>query len=214
MPLTIPATITLSDEVVATIADAARGRAAAAPTPTPDTAPGPSAGAGVELPREWRLVEESKRDTYKWPTYAEPEVYEPFEVYDGATAEGSVRIAIGHCERAEVWGKDRLYLITFHVGPGGAKYPLCEFLETDDYEQTRELVAIIRGNGRNRRSMYAPGTALPAPYEALPTGVYSDYVCAPGAWKKQAVIARDDDYATMLNHSLIQAELRFAIRPS
>jgi hypothetical protein len=39
--------------------------------------------------------------------------------------------------------------------------PLVEFVAADDYKQTRELVAVIRGSDGARR-MYGVGDALPA----------------------------------------------------
>jgi hypothetical protein len=208
MPLTIRPTITLSDDDLAAIL------AAVAPLrPSSSTAARPPSEPedDLRLPAGWSFVERREGERYTWPQGEEH--YDPFEVYEGRTSEGSIRLAVGRCGRTAVWGRDRIYLITFHVTPGG-KQPLCEFLETDDYAQTRELVAIIRGTGESKRGMYGPADALPDAYGPLRTVVYRDYIDADRSWAKQAVIAREDDVATMLNHSLIQAALRFGIRPS
>lgn len=185
----------------------ARATATAAPAPLP-----PGERELVEFPTAWNVVEERNNESWPWPK--RPDQYDPFTVYEGATSKGAIRLAIGRCTRPHAWGKERVYLTTFYITPG-EKRPLCEFVETDDYAETdREMVAIIRGTGASKRGMYDPSAALPGAYGALPVGVYSDHIRAPRSWAKQAVIAREDDIETMLNHSLIQADLRFDIRPS
>ena len=46
---------------------------------------------------------------------------------------------------------------------GTGKTPLVEFVATDDYEQTHELVAVIRGSDGGRH-MYGIGDQLPRAY--------------------------------------------------
>lgn len=73
---------------------------------------------------------------------------------------------------------------------------------------TRELVAVIRGSDGGRR-MYAAGEALPRLYlDRFRTQTYNDRVHHPGAWNKLAVVAREDDDQTILNHALIQSRRR------
>jgi hypothetical protein len=212
MPISVPVTITISDEGIEAIV-AALGLAdgPAMTESDPDPAPG-ERHLDAELPKTWEFLEARDDESYPWPNKQEPEQYETFSVYEGTTSSGSIRLGIGRCQRAHTWGKERIYLVTFHMTNGG-KRPLCEFLETDDYEDTHELVAAIRGNGANQRSMYDPGVNPPSPYRHLKRVIYSRYIRAKGAWYKWAVLAAEDDADTMLNHSLIQAELRFGIRP-
>jgi hypothetical protein len=85
---------------------------------------------------------------------------------------------------------------------------LAEFVAVDDYEETRELVAVIRGSDGGRR-MYGAGDALPRVYrERFRTQLYSERVVYPGVWNKVVVVAREDDDETMLNHALIQGRRR------
>ena len=209
MPITIPATITISDEDVLALRVALEANIADARQTLPALG---ERDIDVEFPDTWQIVEDRENEAYQWPNVPR-ERYDPFTVYEGTTSNGSIRLAVGWCRRAPVFGKDRLYLITFHVTAGG-KRPLCEFVEADDYESTRELVAIIRGNGAGQRSMYPVGSYLPGAYRNLRTETYSDRITFRGAYKQQAVVAREDDVGSMLNHSLIQADLRFAIKPS
>jgi hypothetical protein len=165
----------------------------------------------VEFPERWTVVETREGETYYWPKATEE--YSDFTVYEGRTGRGTIRLAIGRCQRVEVWGRNRPYLITFHITAGG-KRPLCEFVATDDFSSTRELVAIIRGTGDSQRGMYGPGAHLPGAYRNLRVEIVKDRIGFKGAYNKQAIVAAEDDIDTMLNHSLIQAELRFEIRPS
>src|SRR4029453_13669151 len=113
---------------------------------------------------------------------------------------------------------------------GSPQKPLAEFLAADDYKETRELVAVIRGRDGGRggggpggpprrgfaglrgsdggRRMYGPGDPLPEIYEGFRTQMYDDRVDHAGVWHKVVVVAREDDHATMLNHALIQGRRR------
>jgi hypothetical protein len=164
----------------------------------------------VEFPT-WRGLGERSDESYRWPQ--NQETYNPFNLYEGTTSKGTIKLGIGWCERTKTWGKDRRYAITFHITEGG-KRPLCEFLETDDFLTSREFVAIIRGAGMLQRSMYGPADVLPSAYRHLRTERYRDHIDYAGSWDKQAVVAVEGDVETMLNHSLIQAQLRFDIHPS
>ena len=97
--------------------------------------------------------------------------------------------------------------VAFLTG-GSPQQPLVELVAADDCEQTRELVAVIRGSD-GRRRMYGPGDTLPALYtKRFRTQTYSERVDHPGAWNKLAVVAREDDDEAILNHALIQSRRR------
>jgi hypothetical protein len=204
MPITIPITITISDEGIAAIA-AALG--IGQPAPMPQQAD--EAAQTAELPKAWKEVERRRKESYRWPNKPEAEIYKPFIVYEGKTPKDSIKIAIGLCKREPVWGARRPYMVTFYVSPGGAIYPLCEFLADDE----GAYVSVIKGAGPKKRSLYGAGDELPAGYRALPTALYPERVHAKGVWRKKVVVAAENDHATMLAHSLIQAELRHGIRP-
>ena len=110
--------------------------------------------------------------------------------------------------RENKWGRDRKYVVAF-LSSGSPQQPLAEFVAADDYEETRELVAVIRGSDGGRR-MYGAGDALPSVYkERFRTQMYSDRVVYPGVWNKVVVVAREDDDATVLDHALIQGRRRY-----
>ena len=167
----------------------------------------PSGVRSTDLPTEWRLVREREGESYRWPKGRDR--YAPYRVFMGTTrAEGAVQIALGETVRAKTWGRDRKYVVAFLTG-GSPQEPLVEFVAADDYEQTRELVAVIRGSDGGRR-MYGIGDVLPAVYvERFRTDVYNERVIHPGAWNKVVVVAREDESEAMLNHALIQSRRRY-----
>ena len=176
-----------------------------------DGAPGEGAAAAdartADLAGDWQLLRERDDESYQWPE--ERERYSRYRVFLGTTrAEGAVHIGLGETIRRNKWGRDRKYVVAF-LTSGSPQQPLAEFVAADDYEQTRELVAVIRGSDGGRR-MYGAGDALPRVYaERFRTQLYSERVAYPGVWNKFVVVAREDDHETMLNHALIQGRRRY-----
>ena len=160
----------------------------------------------ADLPEDWRLVREREGESYQWPD--ERDRYSRYRVFMGtARAEGAVYIGLGETVRKNKWGRDRKYVVAF-LSSGSPQQPLAEFVAADDYEQTRELVGVIRGSDGGRR-MYGAGDALPDAYEErFRTEMYSDRVVHRGVWNKVVVVAREDDDEAMLNHALIQSRRR------
>jgi hypothetical protein len=165
-------------------------------------------GPRADLPEDWRLVREREGESYQWPE--ERDRYLRYRVFLGTTrAEGAVHIGLGETIRSNRWGRDRKYVVAF-LSSGSPQQPLAEFVAADDYEGTRELVAVIRGSDGGRR-MYGAGDTLPAIYqERFLTQMYSERVVFRGVWNKVVVVAREDDDATMLNHALLQSRRRYA----
>jgi hypothetical protein len=167
----------------------------------------PARGRPMDLPEDWRLLGEREGESYGWPKGRDR--YEPYRVFIGTTrAEGAVQVGLGETIRKNRWGRDRKYVVAF-LSAGSPQQPLVEFVAADDYEQTRELVAVIRGSDGGRR-MYGVGDTLPAVYtERFRTQVYNERVVHPGAWNKIVVVAREDDDEVILNHALIQSRRRY-----
>jgi hypothetical protein len=177
-------------------ADGAAGEAAAA-----------ARGRKADLAEDWRLVHEREGESYQWPDGRER--YSRYRMFIGTTrAEGAVPIGLGETVRERKWGRDRKYVVAF-LSSGSPQQPLAEFVAADDYEKSRELVAVIRGSDGARR-MYGAGDELPRVYkERFRTQLYSERVAYPGVWNKLVVVAHEDDHVTMLNHALIQGRRRY-----
>jgi hypothetical protein len=182
------------------IESVAADRASAKPTPG-------ARARLVDLPEEWRVVRERDGESYRWPKRRDR--YVPYRVFMATTrTEGAVQIALGETIRKNAWGRDRKYVVAF-MSSGSPQEPLVEFVATDDYEKTRELVAVVRGSDGGRR-MYGAGDALPAVYtDRFRTQIYNERITYPGAWNKVVAVAREDDDETMLNHALIQSRRRY-----
>jgi hypothetical protein len=174
---------------------------------TAATAAAPARGRPTDLPDDWRLVRERDGESYRWPKRHDR--YAPYRVFMGSTrAEGAVQVGLGETIREGAWGRDRKYVVAF-LSSGSPQEPLVEFVAADDYEQTRELVAVIRGSDGGRR-MYGAGDPLPAIYaDRFRTQIYNERIIHPGAWNKLVVVAREDDDEAMLNHALIQSRRRY-----
>ncbi len=160
-----------------------------------------------DLPGDWRLVREREDESYQWPKRRDR--YAPYRVFMGTTrVEGAVQIGLGETIRENTRGRDRKYVVAF-LSSGSPQEPLAEFAAADDYERTRELVAVIRGSDGGRR-MYSAGDTLPAAYaERFRTQLYNERIVYPGAWNKLVVVIREDDHAAMLDHALIQSRRRY-----
>jgi hypothetical protein len=167
----------------------------------------PAHGSKANLAEDWRLVRERHGEAYQWPE--EREHYSRYRVFLGTTrVEGAVHIGLGEAVRKNKWGRDRKYVVAF-LSSGSPQQPLSEFVAADDYEETRELVAVIRGSDGGRR-MYGAGDELPRVYkERFRTQLYSERVDFPGVWNKLVVVAHEDDHVTMLDHALIQGRRRY-----
>jgi hypothetical protein len=161
----------------------------------------------ADLPEDWRVLRDREGESYRWPKQRDR--YAPYRVFMGTTrAEGAVQIGLGETIRKNAWGRDRKYVVAF-LSSGSPQEPLVEFVAADDYEQTRELVAVIRGSDGGRR-MYGAGDDLPAVYsERFRTQIYNERIIYPGVWNKVVVVAREDDDEAMLNHALIQSRRRY-----
>lgn len=161
-------------------------------------------GSGNDLVIGWQLVDHREGQVYRWPELLEH--YDRYEVYRGQThREGTVFISLGWAMR-DRWGMDRRYVVSF-LSQQAPQAPLAEFLAADDYAETGELVAVIRGNGGGSK-MYGPTDDLPSAYSGFRIVTYRDRVQVKGSLNKRAVITAETDTDTILNHALIQARRR------
>lgn len=202
MPIRIPVILEISDEGVATLRDAVNPLSPGDEQPPEKTRP---SAAEVELPKEWQLVDEDSGVRYTWGE--DHDIYDPFLTYEARTSQGKVRLAIGKCRRTRVRGRDRVYYIVVNIGPEGGMRAIAEFLATDDYDETSEVIAIIKGKEGSGRQ-FTSADELPSIYRDWSTVTYRDRVDYPGSYLKQGLVCNERDAETMLNHSLAQVQLR------
>lgn len=201
MTIRIPVILEISDDGLATI------RGALDPdSPDGDQLSGEGPAPDVKLPERWEQVGEPVSGVrYTWGE--DHDVYDPFLTYEGWTSKGKAKLAIGKCRRTRVHGQDRIYYIVISIGPEGGMRAIAEFLATDDYSDTGEVIAIIKGKEGSGRQ-FDSVDELPQIYKGWETVTYRDRVSYPGSYSKQGLVCNEDDAELMLNHSLAQIQLR------
>jgi hypothetical protein len=159
----------------------------------------------------WTEVGLLADQTYSWPPDAGGlERYDPFVVYE----RGDLNLALAHnTQPVVVKDRPRKQIWVFHLrAPRGSKRPIVPFVAADDYDETGELVAIIRGKGPNGRKMFGPGDALPREYERVRLDRFGNRIT--GHYDKFCVVATEEDPVTMLNHGAAQIRLREVAKSS
>jgi hypothetical protein len=154
---------------------------------------------------KWVEVKRLQDQTYSWPPdHGGFEKYDPFVIYQ---SKGS-RLALAYnVNPVFVKGRARKQVWVFRLGTGGgSKEPIVPFVAADDYEDTRELVAIIRGKGETGRQMFGPGDELPPTYAHSRIDNLGERI--DGHYNRYCVVAHEDDLQTMLDHGAAQVELR------
>jgi len=202
MPVRIPVMLEISDEGIVALRDALAPSSSGSEQLLAETE---LPASEVELPEKWQLVKEDSGVRYTWGE--DHDVYDPFLIYEGWTSKGKARLAIGKCRRTRVHGRDRIYYIVVSIGPEGGMRAIAEFLATDDYEDTGEVIAIIKGKEGSGRQ-FDSAHELPSIYDRWITVTYRDRVDYPSSYLKQGLVCNERDAETMLNHSLAQMQLR------
>jgi hypothetical protein len=157
----------------------------------------------------WRQVDAIEGFVATWPEGKEH--YGPMLVYEMDTEHGPVRLTIGEPrERRELYGRERGWASVWHVVNGRPAQQLANFIETDDFEVTRERAAIISGKDGAARKGFARGeeSLLPDVYRDMEIEVQRDRIVGPNARNRLAVVASEDDTDTMLDHGLAHLRLR------
>lgn len=202
MSIRIPVILEISDEGVATLRDTVNPLSSGGEQPPEEARP---PAAEIELPEAWQLVDEDSGVRYTWGE--DHDIYDPFLTYEGWTSQGKARLAIGKCRRTRTHGRDRTYYIIVSIGPEGGMRAIAEFLATDNYDDTGEVIAIIKGKEGSGRQ-FASADELPPIYRGWNTVTYRDRVDYPGSYLNQGLVCNESDAETMLNHSLAQIQLR------
>jgi len=140
--------------------------------------------------------------TQRWPD-GNVDSYDSLVVYSNAAVFKGVRLGIG---TTSTEGKES-ERVGFVMGARTSKRPLTVFFPADDFEQSHELLSLIRGN-KGGRATFAPTEHLPIEYAGFSTDVLGSRIS--GKWNVRAVVVRDDEEGIrmMLNHTAIQARLR------
>jgi hypothetical protein len=157
--------------------------------------------------RVWRQLRQLPRGEYTWPEdHGGHEIYEPLDIYE---ADDGLELAVGYNTRlVRVWGGDHKHIWIFRPGPNGTLPgdPIATFLSADDFEETGEYVAYIKGKGATGKQHYGPGDTLPPEYGDMKIQIHRDRIAR--SYIKFCVVAHEDDVAAMLNHAAAQIAIR------
>lgn len=144
----------------------------------------------------WMEIDRSVSETYGWPD-GSIETFRPMVTYTGTGLRTGITLSLGHEVRGNVVG---------FIGSGASRRGLTVFFPADDFETSNEMISMIRGGGDSGRAGFGPVATLPDAYRSFEVGILKDRVA--GKYNVQAVVAKADDFETMLSHTALQAKLR------
>jgi excisionase family DNA binding protein len=150
------------------------------------------------LPDTAVALERVEAFSHKWPD-GTIEKYD--EAYEGAIKAGSAQIQakIGIGERS-VAGKTRKRVVVFMDGR-----PTVEFAGVDDFDKSGLVASVVTLRNRKRLK---PGQRVPDEYRHFRLVRYNTVLTGPRAMSVMAVLAKINDYDTMISHALIRAMFR------
>lgn len=140
--------------------------------------------------------------THTWPAKqgSVPSTEQFCDVREGVVHHGGRerKVKIGFTFRHSAGKRRRRSLVVVD------RYPTVEFVAADENRDGR-MASIIRD--RNGKQIPV-GATVPAEYQHLPVGPYSNVVTGSGASTGLAVICDADDVDTMIKHALIRYQFR------
>jgi len=135
---------------------------------------------------------------YTWPNgYTEeyPLAYEG--TFNDADRHFEVKIGIGEREAA---GKNRKRVTVFLNGR-----PTVEFAGADDFDNSSLVAGVVTLPNKKRLKPHQP---VPAEYRSFDLRRYDSVVTGPRAATTMAVVAKIDDFDTMVSHAVTRAMYR------
>ena len=136
--------------------------------------------------------------SYKWPDGTTEEYHEAYEGMvetDGAQIQAKVGIG----ERAAT-GKMRKRVVVFLDGR-----PTVEFAGADDFAKSGLVASVITLRNRKRLK---PGQRIPDEYSPFQLVRYNTVITGRRAMSVMGVLAKINDFDTMVSHALIRAKFR------
>lgn len=162
-----------------------------------------------EMPVEfkWMQTHEPEGETYRWPD-GNVDEYVRFMSFKGGppTEHGihsaDIKLGIGFLDNGEAVG----FVMS---NDGAAKRGIAYFQRTDSFDESGELISMIRGGGKRGRSGFSPNDPPPPAYETFDLESLRDR--KEGKWNVLGVVANPNDaegLRVILDHTALQARLR------
>lgn len=178
----------------------------------------PTGGGQAEPKDKWRLddepiefrwmqTDEPEGETYRWPDGNFDE-YVKFMCFKGGPPlrdgvhSSEMKLGIGFLKNGEAVG----FVMT---NDGAAKRGIAYFQRTDDFEESGELISMIRGGGERGRSGFPPKGPPPPAYQEFDLESLRDR--KEGKWNVLGITANPNDpdgLGAVLDHTALQARLR------
>jgi len=156
-----------------------------------------------DRPQGWVELSELENQSDIWPARDGGKEVAHFERFRRFEREDGLLIGLGHHRR-----EDGLVEIgVFRLSRGGKKRLVVYFQPTDGYPSTEIMFAPIRGRNGGR-SYFRPADVLPERYTSMDTVTLGDVAPAHRLREITVVLARADDWETMVEHAATQIALR------
>jgi hypothetical protein len=140
----------------------------------------------------WTKVDEKHGVDYTWPDSTSH--FDPLETYRN----GNLELAVG-------FDRDGSGNPTAQVLKDGV--PFTSFQPAADFDQTQELVAVLRGRDGGRK-MFSNSDPLPSQYAEMTIARLSDRIPGHRFRNAACVVVKRDDVMSILRHGQAQVELR------
>jgi len=136
--------------------------------------------------------------SYKWPD-GTVEVYH--EAHEGMvkTDSAQIQVKVGIGERSAA-GRMRKRVVIFLDNR-----PTVEFAGVDDFDKSGLVASVITLRNRKRLK---PGQRVPDEYRSFQLVRYNTVITGPRAMSAMGVLAKINDFDTMISHALIRAKFR------
>lgn len=144
----------------------------------------------------WVKTSEESDQSYRWPD-GNVDQYVKFTRYAGKGDYLGLEAAIGYKANGEVIG----FLVT-----KADKRGLVFFQPADDFEDTGELLSMVRGGGDSGKAGFHPNSPEPPAYAEMKLQSLKQRI--HGKWNVLAVVAKPTDIDSILGHTALQARLR------
>jgi hypothetical protein len=157
-----------------------------------------------ERPQSWVELSELENQTDVWPGPDGGKDVVHFERFRRFEREDGLLIGLGHHRRDDGLVEIGVFLLS----PGGKKKRLVVYFQpTEGFASTEIMFAPIRGKGGGRSYFRSPD-ALPGRYASMDTVTLGDVAPAHRLRAITVVLARADDWQTMVEHAATQVAIR------
>jgi hypothetical protein len=144
------------------------------------------------------IKDAGRKFEYKWPS-GDTEIYDYFVEYSVIAEDGQHSVKIGFGKRP-VYGTDRVRVVVWIDG-----YPHAQFLGTDDFERSGEVLSEIKiaGSDGERICRY-PDDVVPERYSMFRVEGLPIRIRDPGVYNAWAIVSNIADHKTLIALAMLR----------